>query len=783
MPADFIVYQLQYIGEKEYTKIPGVLVERAAKASHRHRQSDLLAMQLSFEEEDLFKGDEVEHLLEEASGLFFNTQGSVTRAIQQVIDHLNRQVYDKNIEWNLDGNQTLGSLNIVVLHNDWLFIGQAGNAHVYRIGRESYERFGDEGQSVVKLGVTNRIQPRFYQSEINIGDLLLISPKAHGSWKPYYLSGSSEESIAVVKRRLHNQMIQDFSALVIKVENGAGKVISGRWDVDEPQPATPEPSPGQVAEDLIPKPAHEKEEENRAVPEAIELPAPVSAFLSAEDSQGEPSEISEVSDQSTFEGKISIQIGQTENTDGEEEQQLPIPARQESGRFLRSIARVWMDGKTIRARIQLFLNRIGRKVSPHIPTSQDKLLDWRGIFAVGLPVILILVGQLTFTRYGKQEQYNIFITSAKEKTELAAAVEDNGEKMALWSQVFDLSLNAEKYMITNESRQLFQKAQSIIDGMELTERMNFHPALTQSFPEGSSITRIKSGTSGVYLLDNNSGNVLRIYLNSKGFYELDQEFKCTPGNYGLVSMGKIVDFVVLPANEMGYKIMAMDKTGNLLYCQPGEVPASRTLTVPDGGWGGIADSVYSDGKLILIDPGTNEIWIYESKTDENDTQAVDTSGIVFVDSPVTFFDEDVPDLGGAIRIVMNEDDLYVLHEDGHMTICHYGYEDVRLTECEDPAPFTDDRASSENKKPWIFMGTNFIDMAHTRLPNNAIYMLDDISGTFFRFSLQLNLENTLKPEVNLDFPFPDSSPTGFGITQDQELIVAFGNQLFTAPLQ
>ena len=63
MAMDYIVYQLQRIGEDEYTRIPGVLVERAAKTTHRHRQSDLLSVQLSFDGNKDFKGSEIENLL------------------------------------------------------------------------------------------------------------------------------------------------------------------------------------------------------------------------------------------------------------------------------------------------------------------------------------------------------------------------------------------------------------------------------------------------------------------------------------------------------------------------------------------------------------------------------------------------------------------------------------------------------------------------------------------------------------------------------------------------
>jgi hypothetical protein len=304
--------------------------------------------------------------------------------------------------------------------------------------------------------------------------------------------------------------------------------------------------------------------------------------------------------------------------------------------------------------------------------------------------------------------------------------------------------------------------------------------MTQLLPEGSEISLIKGGTSGVYLLEKITGSILRLFLNTKGFYELDTEFSCMPGTYGLVTITKLLDFVMLPANSENFKIMAIDAQGNLLYCQPGEPPVSNTLTLPPGGWGSIARMVYANESLYIADADKSNVWIYDGSSGATSGM----SGIIFAESPVQFFDETIPDLGGAIAMAINQEDLFILHGDGHMTLCQYSaLKEAKLTECEDPAPYTDNRFGSENKKPWIFMGTNFMDMQYVKLPNASLLVLDGISGTLYKFSLQLNLEQTLKLQANPDYPIPTTAPTGFGVTQDKELFLAFSNQIFSAPLQ
>ena len=772
MTIDFITYQLQSIGGKEYHQITGVLVERGVRTTHRHRQSDLLALFLSFSGEHRYTNEEIDELVKKASGLFFHAQGSVTRAIQLIIEDLNKAILERNLDRGYEGVQAEGSVNIAVLHNGWLFMGQVGDAQTYTIGSERFERCGEDGDATEKLGRSKRINPRLYQSEIQASDLILMSPHAHASWKAYYLSGSTELTMPQIKRRLKNQMIQDFSVLAIKTEEGNGKVRTGSWEIEEEKfikaeeehisEDQPEIKPTELEQDIhqMAEPAlkNPKEEPQKNEEETPDLPDVV--HIEDED--------------------IQVTAGETEQMQ-QESPEVIQKSRKQNSKLLIGLARLWMRGKTTRAKLQLFFRRLKRKFVPKksiIQTSES--FTWMTIAVLAIPLIIIFSSITIYTRFGKEEQYKIFMDEAQAAELLA---EDEGDAIKQhdhWKEVLVLTTKAEEFQITNSSRELFQKAQLIIDEMDLAARLDFRPALSQFFPEGASIGQIKASSSGVYLLDSNSGNVLRIYLNTKGFYQLDEEFRCTPGPYGLATISKLLDFVILPANSKNFKIMALDGQGNLLYCQPGELPISRTLTVPDGGWGKIIGTAYANDVLYVIDADKSMVWFYKG----NSTDSTEMSGIVFTESPIRFFDDDIPDLSGAVDAFVNQEDLYILHGDGHMTLCRYNSpDDVKLTECEDPAPFTDNRVGIENTKPWIFMGTHFIGMQQARVPNASLFLLDDVSSALYQFSYQLNLERTLKPQTNRNYPIPTSKPSGFGITPDQEVFLAYDNQLFIAPMK
>ncbi len=775
MAIDFIKYQLQSAGGKEYHQITGILVEHAARTTHRHRQGDLLALFLSFSGEHRYVNEEIDDLVKTASGIFFHAQGSVTRAIQLVIEDLNKSILERNLDRGYEGIQAEGSVNIAVLHNGCLFMGQVGDAQTYTIGSERFERYGEDGDTTEKLGRSKRIQPRLYQYELQAGDLILMSPHAHASWKAYYLSGSTELTMTQVKRRLQNQMIQDFSVLAIKTEEGNGKVRVGNWKTEEIKPI-------KVEEEHIPQdqPGIEKTELQQDIDQKAEptLNKPEADTKITEEKIPDPPEVIHGEDED-----IQVTAGETEQIQPGQQYKLGVDKKsgKQYSKWLIGLARLWMRGKTSRAKLQLSFGRIKRKFAPKKSTIQtSESLPWMTIAAIAIPLIITLSSLTVYARFGKEEQYKIFMDKAQATVLLAENENESINQHDYWRDILALTTKAEEYLVTNESRQLFQKAQSIMDEMDLTARLDFRPALTQFFPEGASISRIKASSSGVYLLDSNSGNVLRIYLNTKGFYQLDEEFICTAGPYGLVTVTKLVDFVILPANSESYKIMALDGQGNLLYCQPGELPVSRTLTVPEGGWDQIIGTAYANDILYVIDAGRSMVWVYEG----NSAETTGMSGIVFSESPSPFFDKDIPNLGGAVDASINQEDLYILHDDGHITLCQYSLlKGVKLTECEDPAPFTDNRVGSENTKPWIFMGTHFIGMQQTRLPNASLFLLDDVSSALYQFSYQLNLERTLKPQTSRNYPMPTSIPSGFGITPDQEVFLAYDNQLYIAPMQ
>ena len=635
------------------------------------------------------------------------------------------------------------------------------------------------------LVLSRRIQVRYSQAEISPNDLILMSEQPPASWTVQNLSGCTTLSMDQAKRRLLSQVTGSLEALVIKVKQGRGDVSVGDWS--EPESIAKESSPLE-------------EEPPVATAQMDAAEQPVEEPISQQPFEPDPAQetLSEDGQQAVFIPEESVEEELLDETQwdqepvtvlpGETEQPLPegaatpqaAPMRSGPSAFMVAMAKVWMRLRNWGGKV----GRLGSRINSRI--NQKEFNERIGspsffmlIMVLGIPLVLILSSIMVYTRSGKAEEHQALLAEAQQAVDLALAEKDALQQRDYWAQALDLVNQAQEYDVTQESRALFEQAQTSLDEMDLAGRLDFLPALTQFFPENVVITRIQSSSSGVYLLDETTGSVLRISSNSKGFYELDTEFDCSPRAYGLTTVTDLVDFVVLPSNEDNYRVMALDEQGNLLYCRPDDLAVSRTLSAPSGGWKQIAGVAYDNDILYVLDAEKDEVWMYEGLNPDDEEAA----GIIFSESPSRFFDEDVPDLGGAIDLAVNEEDLYILHEDGHMSQCKYSaLKDVKLTECQDPAPYNDSRVGRE-KKPWIFMDSRFILMQQTTLPNAAIYILDAGNRSISQFSYQLNLEKVLKPQISREYPLPDRDPTGFGVTSDMELFLAYNNQLFIAPLR
>ena len=773
-------YSLNILKGEEQGILSGGLAAAAPRLANRLRKDDLIAMLLSIRGNKDADEQEIQKITRQLAQVFFQTMGSVTRAMSAVGQEINRILMDYNLDAAHEGEQLEGMLNLAVIHKGSLFICHCGPTQTYVLHADSVDIFGQDLE-VKTIGSNRTVQVQFYQAVLHPGNILVFSPNPPYSWSAANLSGSSYLSIEQVRRRLLNQAGDELQAVVVKVNPGQGRVQIGEWGIqaaekekqtqsEELQPLADSPR-DELRPNGIQTAVVENEFQNGSVFDLSrrQVEEPNTEL------QNEPARFSQEEGllKPTIEGDevIPIQLGKTEQaTPGlvkKAERGGPI---QYSG-LNQSISQYWQKLEKIISNMRDSLHVLRKKIFPKTENWQFLTPATKAFLLLIIPLVLIAVSLTIYSRSGKEEQFNSYFDLAQQYQTLAGMTTEPFQQYDYWKKALENVAKAEEYGSSTLSSNLRMQAQNTIDSMDLTKRLDFRPALTQKLPDSVKITKVTASGSDVYLLDKTSGSILRIAFNTKGYYELDSNFKCTPGPSGLNTIGPLIDLVALPSNQPeNYKVMGMDADGNLLYCVPEGTPSSQRVPSPMGGWGKIAGFALDQSTLYILDSGKNKVWIFRG------------SGINYVVAPAPFFDESVPDLGGAIDLAVDQEESYILNADGHMITCQYGEnKELKKTACKDPTPYTDDRLGRE-KSPWIFLDSHFIAMQATHLPNSAIYILDDGNRAVFQLSYQLNLEATLKIMPSRNYPIPTQAPTAFAVSTSQSIFLAFSNQLYFATL-
>ena len=280
-----------------------------------------------------------------------------------------------------------------------------------------------------------------------------------------------------------------------------------------------------------------------------------------------------------------------------------------------------------------------------------------------------------------------------------------------------------------------------------------------------SVSNIISLNRDLYLLDQTSGEVRHLTLQSQG-YSLDEAFRCGPGSIGGVQVGKLVDMLAIPINNPAKApILAIDAAGNLLYCAVGSNPTAAILLPPDGGWQELKSIAFDAGKLLVLDSAANAIWIYRGFSSN------------FDQVPVSYFDAMPVKLQEAVDLAVSKDELFLLHADGHSSHCLASQISGSVT-CEDPYPYQDAVGGGAGVD---LASLKFNQMAYSPPPDPSIYFLEPETAELYQFSLRLNLNQVLRPGLS-DGSLPTAKATAFAVAANRQVFLAFGNAVYYAIL-
>jgi sugar lactone lactonase YvrE len=174
--------------------------------------------------------------------------------------------------------------------------------------------------------------------------------------------------------------------------------------------------------------------------------------------------------------------------------------------------------------------------------------------------------------------------------------------------------------------------------------------------------------------------------------------------------------------------------------------------------------------LYVLDPKNNAVWRYEGNNGSFDQM------------PSLFFDQQVPkQLTTVIDLATAQDELYLLHNTGEMVHCTYSHiKEVKLTECEDPAMFSDRRQNTATQQRTFAEAT--FTQTLTSPGNNTLLVLDNKNKSIYRFSLKLNLDKVMTLRMSDGSTLTSKDISAIGVGPGNLLIVAIGQEIYSSSL-
>lgn len=763
---DLYYFSFNVIDQVHQAELPGILVSPPIKKGSRTREGDLLILFLSIAGKNPYSADELDTLLQRSALSYYRSSGSLTAGMRAAADTCNSLLLERNLKSaREEGSQAIGRLNMAVLRDDTLFLAVAGPSHAFVLNASAVEDFYDP-QAGRGLGAGTAVSLRYFQSRLQVGDVLVFSPEPPLAWTAANLAGSPSLTLEHLRRRLLNGIAPNLQAVVFKFQSGPGEIHPLRHR-STAIPATPMAhSPAPESAPAV-KPISAASTPGERLPQApvgVTTTQPVSRPAQQASSPPAPTPL-EMSEEEKDANRSSAL---------EEARQ----ARLRRLKRKQKIASVWAGWKNFTGGIsrgwqgllsRLTPHRTARGVGGEVQAGAHVSPALLIFIAIAVPLIIVAISLTVYLQTGRGEQHENYYQQAIALAEQALSQKDPLAQRSYWMQVLEALDNADKYGITDESRELRRRAQQGVDTVDSITRLDFKPVSRVNLPSSVQATRMAASGDDLYLLDSSKGSILRLFLTAQG-YELDNNFKCGPGPSGLIFIRPLVDLAIMPpVNQWNATVAAVDDSGNLIYCVPSNPIVTRPLAAPNIGWGRISSIALVQDSLYILDVLANAVWKYTSQE------------LFFQERPTLFSEPFNLSLANTIDLAFYDDYVFFLRQDGTVTRCTISKVKDLPTRCEDPVRFIDNRMGRE-RNPKVMPDTSFTQMQSITAPDPSLYLLDSKSSAIYRFSVVMNFQEQMRPSGLGSTPLPQREPTAFTIATRRMAVLAYGNQLFMAQM-
>jgi hypothetical protein len=799
----------------------------------RGREQCNLVLYLTLAGNAGFTNAEIRQLTSEASMLFYQSTGSLTFAMRNVANDINSKLLARNLSSSGQGQQALGLLALAAIREAQCTLLLSGPTHAVWVTEGHSRHIHDPALSGKGLGSGQSISTYLSQVELRPQDLLVLCAIFPRDWEADLLNERPPASLDASYRKLTFTK-GDLNAVLIQAQSGHGTltllrpaVSAARHALHQAVPsAEVAPSSAQTQEEVIPPvteavapQAVESQTNEQPESHAADSPSTISereldslADFAAHMVQPsayaippQPGGLTPVPQEETksnggrgFPASIprakpveqempaeEISIVEKESA-VEEEPVKPVSRAKPKKRLFRpnahaeatrQMAKVMVggirSGRRVNERLRTALGRFVPRLLPGGDGTQPLVVPTYllVIIAVIIPVIVVTMASVVYFRLGQSIQYDELYGQALNARAQAVSETDPARQRDAWQRVLNSLNNADGYRVTDESELLRNEAQSNLDRLMGILRLEFVPAFPNGVGGSSStvISRMAASESDLYMLTSPEGKILHASFTGRSL-ELDNAFSCQPGTYAGYQVGTLIDLLALPkVNALGATVLGIDGNGNLLYCAPDQVPQAIPLpSLPNTNWGKIMAFALENDNLYVLDAQSRAVWVFQGQSSS------------FIATPYFYFGNEIPvSIDSAIDLAVSNDDLYMLHADGHLSTCTFSRISDAPTRCQDPAPRVDNYPAHRDVD--VFKLTHFTQMSLTNPPNSVILLLDSPNQSVFRFSPRsFELQNQVSSFAGEANPFKRGSVTAIAVSPNYVLYLAIVDQVYFA---
>jgi hypothetical protein len=738
---------------QEQAEPPGLLIASQPRRPARGRQTDRLILHLAVAGSAPLTDEQQSNLLANLAQTFYKTSGSVTAAQKTAAEALNQYLLDRNQRAASTGRQGIGLLGIIAIRNDRLYLALCGPVHAFHITAAGAKHIQDLGAVGRGLGLSRTPPISYYQADLKPGETLVFSSAPPPGWTASTLGGLYNQGLENLRRSLLSQAGSALDAFLLQTQPGSGKIFLLR------------PKPGPTVAYVQPR----KETGASSADDALSVGIPAAALAQSGLQDSSATIQQPVADPLPYPPAAPSQLEIEPGTaDGQASLPAATPPKERRAPGRDSLYRIGLAVSGALARAGLGLRNFALRMLPGeaVSTLPSSVMI---IVAVAVPLVVVTIAAVVYFQRGRTGQYQAYYAQAVQAAGYARIQSDPILRAEAWQTVINYVEQAESYQQNTETQALRGEANQAFDQLNLVTRLIYQPALTNKLPESTKISRIVATEGDLYLLNLEGGNVIRTLSTGNG-YEIDPTFQCSAGAPAGQSSAPIDIAMASKTNEFGATILSLDVNGNLLHCIPGQPPVFTPLAAPGKGWGTPQAVTVDLGHLYVLDSGKNTVWIYWNST--------------YTQPPEEFFVADFP-MQSVIDLVVDKTDLYLLHEDGHTTLCTYSDLSVAPSRCTDPLPYIDSRPGREGQP--MSIQPPFTQLVTTQPPDPSLYYLQSQEQALYRFSLRvLTYYGQFRPQddPSSGVSAPRGPATAFALSPDTRIaFLAEGNEVYYAVLR